>query len=395
MKSLVLLTATTAVAIAGPTHDPDEAVRTARAYLARHPELGDDFAVIANELEGEIRSVGFQQRYRGIPVDGGQVGFVFAHDHLTAVMPHVRQVTPAPSRLRADLVVIDNTITVRTHDGDDEIFTDDRGHVTRRSHRTDNFSGTVEYNAGERYASGPRINTPAHLAKVTANGTPTTTSIAGAFSFTGSDPADVITTCTGTNVTVTDASGHPATTDLAVPNNGAAIWNIANDELADAQVSTFVYGTTAIEKARTIDPTVAAWTSPFQFFVNETNPCNAFSTSDASHFGKATEACENTGRVADIVYHEFGHALHAHEVIAGVGMYTLQTSEGFADYNCASITNDSGIGRGLDFTGAASRDIDPMNREYHYPEDLSTDNHVSGMIVSGALWDLRKAVGPT
>lgn len=361
MKIGFLLVVATAVATAGPTHDPVEAVRAARAYLAAHPELGDEFVVVANQLDGEIRSVGFQQRVHGVDVDEGQIGFVFAHDHLTAVLPHVippAQITPK--------------------------------HVHAR--RIDNFTGTIQYNTGLRYASGPRVNTPAHYASLTANGTPVTTDQAGMFAFTGVNPASVTATCTGTNVVVTDANGN-ATASLSVPSGNGAIWNVANDELADAQVSTFVYGTDAVEHARALDPAIATWTSPFQFFVNETNPCNAYTNRDDVHLSRATDECENTGRVADIVYHEFGHAIHDHEIIAGVGMYVLAASEGFADFNAASMTNDTGIGRGLYFSDDPAREIDPPNREYRYPDDVKLDAHATGLIVSGALWDLRKAVG--
>ncbi|MFT3695366.1 MAG: DUF4215 domain-containing protein [Kofleriaceae bacterium] len=361
MKIALVLAAVTSVAIAGPTHDPDEAERLARSYLRDHPELGDDFTLVSNTLDGEIRSVGFQQRAHGFDVEDGQIGFVFSHDHLTAILPHV---------IPADRVTPKRA----------------------RSRRIDNFTGTLDYNAGLRYASGPRFDSPAHSVNLTANTVATTTDANGVFSFTGANPAQVTATCVGTNVSVTDQAGN-ATASLQVQAGNGAIWNVANDELADAQVSTFVYGTTAVEHARTLDPAITSWTQPFHFYVNETNPCNAFTNRDDVHLSKATDDCENTGRVADIVYHEFGHAIHDHEIIAGVGMYVLAASEGFADFNAASITNDTGIGRGLYFDDSPAREIDPPNKEYRYPDDVVLDAHGTGMIVSGALWDLRKAVG--
>src|SRR2546425_228971 len=49
-----------------------------------------------DELDGDVRTVGFRQTWRGLPVIGGELGFVFAHDRLFAVSSHaVPNVHPA------------------------------------------------------------------------------------------------------------------------------------------------------------------------------------------------------------------------------------------------------------------------------------------------------------
>src|SRR2546423_4667178 len=67
-------------------------------------------------------------------------------------------------------------------------------------------------------------------------------------------------------------------------------------------------------------------------------------------------------------------------------------SEGAADFLAASIPNDSGMGRGFFFNDAPLREIDPPNKEYVWPDDITADIHATGLIYSGALWDLRKAL---
>src|SRR5262249_47184908 len=119
------------------------------------------------------------------------------------------------------------------------------------------------------------------------------------------------------------------------------------------------------------------------------------SDNNAVHLARGVAGCENTGRVADIVFHEFGHVFHFHSIIPGMGAFQLDLAEGLADFNAANINDDPGIGRGLDFTDAAVRDIDPPNYEMSYPRDLNIDAHISGEIISGALWDLRKTLGVT
>ncbi|MEO8842027.1 MAG: hypothetical protein ABI591_08335 [Kofleriaceae bacterium] len=385
------------VDVPGSSADPAIAERAARAFIAERLDIlapGGEFVVVANRLDGDVRSVGFEQRWHGLRVVGGQLGVVFSHDRLFALtsqaLPNVSPVL-MKTRPRGEQVVLGDRVVDRVRDGEWEIYRDDHGEVARQSNRRE-ASGTLAYNAGVRYASGPRSNVPAHTANLTANGTPTTTSATGAFTFTGVNPASVTPTCTGTEVAVINQAGAAATTTLSVPNGGAAIWNVANIELDDAQVSTYVYGTIATERAKQLDPATAAWLDPFAFYVNEVDPCNAYSDPNGVHLGMAVEGCENTGRVADIVYHEFGHSTHSHEIIPGVGFFDSALAEGLADFNAANITEDSGIGRGLDFTDAAAREIDPVGVERVYPADINGDAHLTGEIVSGALWDLRKAL---
>ncbi|MEO8552591.1 MAG: hypothetical protein ABI678_21590, partial [Kofleriaceae bacterium] len=375
--------------------DPARAEAIARVWLTEH-EPGSEFVVVANRLDEGIRSVGFEQRWHGMKVIGGQVGFVFAHDKLTLVLPRVVEgLHPIEARVRGERVVLrtasGDRIVAHVREGDDDVYRDDRGEVARESRRRA-ASGTLEYNAGVRYASGARDNTNARTAAITVNGVATTTTTTGGFTWPGSADATVAPSCTGTEVMVVNAAGGAASASLTVQAGGGVIWNAANSELDDAQISTYVYGTAAAERAKRIDPAASAWLAPFVFYVNETNPCNAFSTGDAVHLARGATECENTGRVADVVYHEFGHALHFHEVISGVGSYQLQLSEGLADFNAANLTEDPGIGRGLDFTDVAQRELDPPGRELRYPTDVTPDNHASGDIIAGALWDLRKAL---
>ena len=380
---------------AGSIDDPARAEAIARAWLIEH-EPRSDFVVVANRLDDGVRSVGFAQRWHGLRVVGGQIGFVFAHDRLTLVLPHVvEDLHPLGASATGEQVVLrtanGDRIVEHVREADDDVYRDERGEVARESRRRD-ATGTLEYNAGVRYASGTRGDSTARTATITVNGIATTTTTTGGFTWPGSADATVVPSCTGTEVMVVNAAGGAASASLTVQAGGGVIWSAANSELDDAQISTYVYGTTAAERAKRIDPAASTWLDPFVFYVNESNPCNAFSTGDAVHLARGVAECENTGRVADVVYHEFGHALHFHEVISGVGAYQLQLSEGLADFNAANLTEDSGIGRGLDFTDAAQRELDPQGRELRYPTDVTSDSHASGDIVAGALWDLRKAL---
>ncbi|MBP9085300.1 MAG: hypothetical protein KBG15_04240 [Kofleriaceae bacterium] len=57
------------------------------------------------------------------------------------------------------------------------------------------------------------------------------------------------------------------------------------------------------------------------------------------------------------------------------------------------------MGRGFFFSGSPLRDLDPVGQEAKWPNDKAEDPHVTGEIIGGALWDMRKALieklGPT
>ena len=99
------------------------------------------------------------------------------------------------------------------------------------------------------------------------------------------------------------------------------------------------------------------------------------------------------GEDADVILHEFGHALYD----AAVGGYgtgeSAALSEGFADYFAATRTGDAGIGN-WDAAHRAQgcyRDLAVLRR---YPVDLCGNPHEDGLIWGGLLWRLRESLGP-
>lgn len=125
---------------------------------------------------------------------------------------------------------------------------------------------------------------------------------------------------------------------------------------------------------------------------NGTNDiCNAFFDGSTLNFLPSGEigrgyACNNTAMISDIIYHEYGHAVHLSSVIPYVGEFDEAVSEGFADSLATSITGDSVIGRYFLTNGSGIRDLEPDMR---WPEDQGYDPHQTGLILGGALWDLR------
>ncbi|HEX5059551.1 MAG TPA: hypothetical protein VFV99_09335, partial [Kofleriaceae bacterium] len=395
------------VAAPGAVGDAAIAQRGAEQFLAAHLELLapgaqlGDLVVVANQVDDGIRTVGFAQHYRGVPVIGGQLGFVFAHDHLfvigSSALPNVvatlvgttKAILPIAraGAITYHAVDIRDVGTMRVYIGSD-------GREVARESRVMTATGTLQYNAGVRWAASTRDDMPAPAANITVNGSPVTTSATGTFTWTGTTAATVAPGLTGTFVKIVNqAGGGTATTTLTVQPGGTGVWNLADDEFGDAQLSTYIYANQAKARARIVNPSVTTWLDgQLDFYVNENGSCNAYSTGDDVHLFKKDATCENSGRIADIVYHEFGHSLHNHSVIAGMGKFESHLSEGLADFFAANLTEDPTIGHGFFLTDAPLRDIDPPGIERVYPLDFDFDPHISGLIISGTLWDLRKAL---
>jgi hypothetical protein len=64
--------------------------------------------------------------------------------------------------------------------------------------------------------------------------------------------------------------------------------------------------------------------------------------------------------------------------------------EGGADYFSATLTGDPGTARGF-FMGKSSASLRDVDSGRRWPDDLDADPHETGLIVAGALWDLRQA----
>ncbi|MFK7929834.1 MAG: MYXO-CTERM sorting domain-containing protein [Myxococcota bacterium] len=112
--------------------------------------------------------------------------------------------------------------------------------------------------------------------------------------------------------------------------------------------------------------------------------CNAYYTGGTVNFARASGRCANTGRIADVIYHEYGHGVHHYGLLSGA--FAGDLSEGTADYISATILNDARVGLGFFGTGSVLRDIDP---DRVYPTDFRGQVHNDGRIWSSFLWNLR------
>ena len=438
------------IAVPGANASPAIAERAARDLLAQHLALlapgarASDFVLVSNVVHGktgDMRSIGFHQTWQGLRVLGGQVSFLFKNDRVIVLgsqaLPHVRATLPGrvisadSARLAAaasvdavyatrttagkigDLIVLpvlrdlaDNApiaeyrvvLPVEVDSTDPlarwDVYVDAAtGEVVARSQKLHFASGTIRYNAPARYPASTRMDYPVPNASFRIAGVAAPSDANGVVTWNGTAAASVTSALAGPYVAITNRAGSLATTTLTLQPGGSAVWNQSTVEQADAQLTAFIHAGIAKSYAKAnLNPNLAYLDRTISVSVNETGNCNAYSTGDDIHFYRSSAQCENTARLADVVYHEFGHSLHAQSIIEGVGDFDGALSEGVSDYLAATITNDHGMGRGFFRSNEALRDIDPVGGEKIWPDDTTGQVHNDGEIIGGTLWDLRKAM---
>jgi len=408
------------VAAPGASASPAIAEAAARAFIAQHLALlapGSamaDLELASNHSDGRIRSVGFVQRHRGLRVLDGQLSVRFLADRLYVVssqmLPDVA-ITVDPDDLPAgtDLVILplvsDEAVlgyrvaTAAVAD-DYRVYADPSSGapLVRRDLRSWG-SGTLVFDTPVRWPGGGRDDYPAVGAHVTIDGSAQISALGGALSWGDDQPAPVITSVFGDLIEIQNGDNPDADEafqELTVSTGGVARWSEADAELADAQLTTYVHLQIAKDYARTIvsDPLAVAFLdAQILATVNIDDECNAFYSQQTKNvsFFVASSQCENTGRLPDVVYHEFGHGVHDNSIIDGVGLFDSAMSEGASDFFAGLITGDHEMGLGFFFDGDPLRDLDPEGRERVWPDDVG-EVHQTGLIFGGAFWDLRTAL---
>ena len=135
--------------------------------------------------------------------------------------------------------------------------------------------------------------------------------------------------------------------------------------------------------------------------INQWGLDNSFATStrDELRFGKGgVDDAED----AEVVLHEYGHAIHFSQGFVFGSEEAGAISEGFGDYWAVTVstvvapTPDPACVADWDsisYTSQVPHCLRRVDTNLHYPEDLTGRVHRDGQIWSRALWDIRQAVG--
>ena len=136
--------------------------------------------------------------------------------------------------------------------------------------------------------------------------------------------------------------------------------------------------------------------------INQYGQDNSFATDhpvDELRFGKGgVDDAED----AEVILHEYGHAIHFSQDFSFDSEEAGAISEGFGDYWAADFSNilaptpDPACVADWDsvsYTSTVPHCLRRVDTNLHYPADLSGEVHHDGQIWSRALWDIRGALG--
>lgn len=245
------------------------------------------------------------------------------------------------------------------------------------------MEGTVSALHDERHPGGELVESPL-AGVIVSNGTDTAAvDEDGLFSIDDAESYDA--DLQGREVRVYNSAGDEGSVVFTEPD---VLFTDADATMAE--LDTYVFLTQARTYWRTY-ATGIRWAEggTVRAFVNENDACNAFFDGDVNFF-KAAGGCNNTGRIADVVYHEWGHGLHAAGLRAGT--FDGSFSEGVSDTIAFLMTGDNIISPYFSTNGSGIRDVSP-NRVY--PDDYVNNEsmvHSNGLIFGGAVWDTWAAL---
>ena len=121
--------------------------------------------------------------------------------------------------------------------------------------------------------------------------------------------------------------------------------------------------------------------------------CNAFFDGGSINFFDTGGGCNPTSLIADVVYHEYGHAINGYFYnTLGSGFNNGAMNEGYADFWAMSLGDIAEIGKGFyeeNNDGIRRYDIDPKV----YPDNLVGEVHADGEIIAGAWYDTHLLMG--
>lgn len=423
----------------GAISDPARAEVFARQALRAHLDLfapgsvEGDFELVSNVLSGGVRSIGFVQRWRGVRVLGGQLSFRFKADKLVAIgseaLPFVTAEEPRASlspitarQVAADWIALDHGVArpgtvegpfilplVGSNGAIDyrtvlrvacdsaaplgvwDVYVDaNDGSEVARQQTLVNATASLSMEVPERRPGATLRDYPATGAAVTIDDQEIIVDADGLVSWDG-DASTLIVRPSGPRATVVDAAESGlGLQSFPIADGDAVTWSASDAEFLDAQLTAFIHVELANQYARRLAPDLPFLDQQMTVTVNIDQECNANSNLGARiNFFRSSDRCANTARLSDVVYHEFGHSLHGQSIIPGVGATDTALSEGLSDYLAATINDDSGMGRGFFKDGEPLRELDPEDSENVWPRDIA-GVHTTGMIIGGALWDLRK-----
>jgi hypothetical protein len=142
--------------------------------------------------------------------------------------------------------------------------------------------------------------------------------------------------------------------------------------------------------------------------INQLGYDNSFATDHPKNELRFGKGGVDDAEDAEVILHEYGHAIHFSQNFSFASEQAGAISEGFADYWAVTVSDvvDRSLGvpqleplpcvadwDSTSYTSSVPHCLRRVDLNLHYPVDLNGEVHHDGQIWSRALWDIRQALG--
>lgn len=238
------------------------------------------------------------------------------------------------------------------------------------------LEGTLNIEHDDRNPNGGLTTSGAPLARV-VGAESVYTDVLGAYSVEPDEQGLLSADLNGSYIRVVNDDG-----DEAFASWEGADFTWTTDQADIAELDTFVFLHHVKWWGEEYAPEVDMNSDKLRSTVNINSSCNAYYDGSVN-FYKAGDGCNNTARLADVNYHEWGHGFHYYSLLAG--SFDGAISEGIGDVTAVLQTGDPIIAPYFMQNGSGIRRVDT---DRVYPDDVVGQVHTDGLIFGGAVWDL-------
>jgi hypothetical protein len=142
--------------------------------------------------------------------------------------------------------------------------------------------------------------------------------------------------------------------------------------------------------------------------INQWGLDNSFATDHPKNELRFGKGGVDDAEDAEVILHEYGHAIHFSQSFVFGSEQAGAISEGFGDYWAVTVGDVVSKALGVpeleplpcvadwdstSYTSTVPHCLRRVDRDLHYPADLNGEVHHDGQIWSRALWDIRQSLG--
>jgi hypothetical protein len=147
---------------------------------------------------------------------------------------------------------------------------------------------------------------------------------------------------------------------------------------------------------------------PQRVRINQLGADNSFTTDHPVNEIRYGKGGVDDAEDAEVILHEYGHAIHFAQNFSFASEEAGAISEGFGDYWAVTVSDVVARSLGVpereplacvadwdstSYTSTVPHCLRRLDTDLHYPADLNGEVHHDGQIWSRALWDIRQALG--